>query len=447
MRPRRSSAPARRASTEQGGTSAAARRASTEPDGARSRGDGNGSESPDDTPPRTPRTGGTTDTPANGETTRSERRGRRLGGEGRADRARDDEDRARAPVPAAAGDGPRLGRGRAEERFRVDQDDRPGEDRGPRPGRRSRRRTTRSTAPASGRGTATSCPTYGSLNGFAYDGVNYINTGSAGPAHGRPRDAAQQLRVGLDRLRRLALQRGHDRDPHAGRLQEAQRRRAGLLPRREPVRAGAARRRPAARRPRGRVPQRRRRRTRSASGSTRTARRTGPRSRATWRPRTGPLRRQRSRRRARWRRSTRTLFSRSSRRRGSTDSKATSSRRAAGCSRRSWTTGRARPTPRPTRPRCSRSRSASSRSGRAGGGTRRAGCRRFARGWSSGGRPARHRETFALGKDVLAGSVDDEEARLAGREYLDRAEALAGELDAPRGVRRTTRSGGSSATR
>jgi hypothetical protein len=36
---------------------------------------------------------------------------------------------------------------------------------------------------------------------------------------------------------------------------------------------------------------------------------------------------------------------------------------------------------------------------------------------------------FALGKDVLAGSVGDEEARSRGREYLDRAEALAGELD------------------
>jgi hypothetical protein len=36
---------------------------------------------------------------------------------------------------------------------------------------------------------------------------------------------------------------------------------------------------------------------------------------------------------------------------------------------------------------------------------------------------------FALGKDVLAGSVGDEEARSRGRECLDRAEALAGELD------------------
>jgi hypothetical protein len=36
---------------------------------------------------------------------------------------------------------------------------------------------------------------------------------------------------------------------------------------------------------------------------------------------------------------------------------------------------------------------------------------------------------FALGKDVLAGSADDEEARSRGREYLDRAEALSGELD------------------
>ena len=38
-------------------------------------------------------------------------------------------------------------------------------------------------------------------------------------------------------------------------------------------------------------------------------------------------------------------------------------------------------------------------------------------------------QAFALGKDVLAGSIDDEDARCRGREYLDRAEALAGELD------------------
>lgn len=36
---------------------------------------------------------------------------------------------------------------------------------------------------------------------------------------------------------------------------------------------------------------------------------------------------------------------------------------------------------------------------------------------------------YALGKKVLAGSVGDEEARARGRECLDRAEELAGELD------------------
>ena len=39
-------------------------------------------------------------------------------------------------------------------------------------------------------------------------------------------------------------------------------------------------------------------------------------------------------------------------------------------------------------------------------------------------------ETYELGKSILDGSADDEQARARGREYLSRAEALARDLDA-----------------